>query len=211
MVPAMKIGFIGAGAIAQALAKRALKAGCEVVLSNSRGPATLVDVVRDLGPGAAAGEAREAAAAPIVVLALPWHRLAPALGALPPWEGRIVIDTTNPIGPPDFEAADLGGRASSAVVADLVPGARLVKACNTLPPRLLAADPHQGGGRRVIFVSGDEAAAKEEVAHLLGEMGFAVIDLGELERGGRLQEYPGGPLAAVDLIRRRIGPAAAGE
>src|SRR5437867_1272695 len=99
----MKIGIIGAGGIAQAVAKQALRAGYEVILSNSRGPETLKAVVQRLGAGAAAGSVLEAAQAALVVLAVQWSNVAKALGGLPDWNGRILIDATNPTdGPPDF-------------------------------------------------------------------------------------------------------------
>jgi hypothetical protein len=97
--------------------------------------------------------------------------------------------------------ADLGGRSSSEVVAAQAPGARVVKAFNTLPPPVLRADPHEAGGRRAIVMSGDDSAAKETVASLIDRMGFASIDLGTLAVGGRLQQFPGGPFPTLNLIR----------
>ena len=90
--------------------------------------------------------------------------------------------------------------AAPGIVAELVPGARVVKAANTLAAHVLGADPHEGGGRRVIFVSGDDAAAKEEVAELFDAAGFFVIDLGGLVTGGRMQQL-GAPLPAHNLVR----------
>lgn len=197
----MNIGLIGAGAIGQAFARQALKAGYEVVISNSRGPESLAELVRKLGPGAKAGTPQQAAQAEVVVVAVPWQHLQNALADLPPWEGRIVVDTTNPVVMPGFRVADLGGRTSSEVVADLVPGARVVKAANTLTPELLGADPQQDGGRRVLFMSGDDAAAKADVGKILQKIGFAAIDLGGLAIGGRMHQFPGGPLPALNLIR----------
>ena len=197
----MKIGIIGAGGIAQAVAKQALGAGYEVILSNSRGPESLKAVVQGLGAGAA-GTVREAAQADLVVLAVPWSSVAKALAGLPDWNGRILIDATNPTdGPPDFKLADLGGKTSSQVVASLAPGARVVKALNTLIVANLSADPREAGGRRVLFMSGDDAPAKKEVARVLDRIGFATIDLGSLSIGGALQQFPGGPLPVHNLIK----------
>jgi len=197
----MRIGIIGAGAIGQAFARQALRAGYQVILSNSRGPQSLASLVEDLGPGASAGTVREAALADMVMIAVPWKYLPQALADVPPWEGRIVVDMTNPLVPPDFRAANLHGRTSSEVVADLVPGARLVKAFNTLPPELLSTVPYEAGGRHVIFLSGNDAAARAEVSRLIQSLGFASIDLGDLPTGGRLQGIPGGPLPALNLIK----------
>jgi predicted dinucleotide-binding enzyme len=95
---------------------------------------------------------------------------------------------------------DLGGRTSSEIVAELVPGADVVKAANTLGAEVLASDPHEAGGQRVIFLSGDDASAKAAVADLFQAAGFSTIDLGELITGGRMQQV-GGPLAGHNLVR----------
>lgn len=195
------IGILGAGAVAQALAKRLIAGGYTVILSNRSGPASLAPVVAALGPGAIAGTVDEAIATPLVIIAVPWSQLPVVLGRTSDWDGRVLVDTTNPIEPPHYTVADLGGRTSSEVVADLVPGARLVKAFNTLTPTVLARDPHEGGGRRVIFYSGDDAAAKAELSAVLTSCGFAGVDLGDLATGGKLQQFPGGPLPALNLVR----------
>jgi predicted dinucleotide-binding enzyme len=187
------VGIIGAGAIGQALARTALRAGREVVVSNSRGPETLAPVVAALGTGASAATVREAAAHPLVAIAVPWANVPAAVAGLQ-WDGQTVIDATNAFN------ADLGGRTSSEIVADLVPRARLVKAANTLGAAVLGADPHEAGGRRVLFLSGDDAEAKAAVAELFDAAGFFPIDLGSLVDGGRMQQL-GGPLPAHNLIR----------
>jgi predicted dinucleotide-binding enzyme len=78
--------------------------------------------------------------------------------------------------------------------------ARVVKAANTLVAAVLGADPHEGGGRRVIFLSGDDAEAKSEVSALFEDAGFAAVDLGGLVAGGAMQQV-GGPLSGLNLIR----------
>jgi len=197
----MKIGIIGAGGIGQAFAGHMAKAGYPVIVSNSRGPDSLAEVVKQLGPRAKAGTREEAAQADVVVLAVQWQQLREALSGLPAWNGRILIDATNPVLQPGFRLADLNGSTSSEVVASLAPGARVVKASNTLPVALLAADPKQVGGHRVLFMSGDDKAAKAEVGGILEKAGFATIDLGGLASGGRLQQFPGGPLPTLNLIK----------
>ena len=197
----MTIGILGAGAIARAIAKHLIAGGSTVVLSNRRGPGSLDAVVAALGPGARAGTVEEAAGMPIVVIAIPWSQLPATLGRIAAWDDRIVIDTTNPIEPPHFTVADLGGRTSSEVVQDMVPGARLVKAFNTLTPAVLAENPRESGGHRVIFYCGDDEAAKRQVNALLASCGFAGVDLGDLATGARLQQFPGGPLPALNLIK----------
>jgi predicted dinucleotide-binding enzyme len=197
----MNIGIIGAGGIGSAFALQAAKAGHNIIVSNSRGPDSLSELVSRLGRRAKAGTREEAAAADMVVLAVQWQQVREALAQLGDWNGRILVDATNPIVQPGFRIADLGAQTSSEVVASLAPGARVVKAANTLPPALLGADPRVGGGRRVLFISGDDAAAKADIGELLDQVGFAVVDLGNLRDGGRMQQFPGGPLPALNLIK----------
>jgi 8-hydroxy-5-deazaflavin:NADPH oxidoreductase len=130
----------------------------------------------------------------MVVLAVPWLQVSQAVEGLQ-WDGQIVIDPTN-----DFDASDLDGRTSSEVVADLVAPACVVKAANTLVAAVLGSDPHEAGGQRVIFLSGDHDDAKSEVGALFEDAGFFVIDLGGLREGGRMQQV-GAPLAGHNLIR----------
>ncbi|MDI3288563.1 NAD(P)-binding domain-containing protein [Polyangium sp. 15x6] len=197
----MTIGIIGSGAIGSAFARALARADIPAILSNSRGPASLTGLVRELGPSIKAGTREEAAAQDIVLVAVNWSKLPAALAGLPSWNGRIVIDANNPIEAPRFEPVDLKGRASSEVFADLVPGARVVKAFNHLKPRLVEGDPRAEGGRRVLFYSGDEARAKAEVAALIERLGFFGLDLGTLAVGGRLVQFPGGPLPAHNLVK----------
>jgi 8-hydroxy-5-deazaflavin:NADPH oxidoreductase len=188
------VGIIGAGRIGKVMAQIARRAGRQVVISNSRGPQSLTSLVQELGEGVSAGTVKDAAAADIVVLAVMWPQVPQAVEGVE-WEGRIVIDATN-----DFDPSDLDGRTSNEVVTDLVARARVVKAGNTLRAAVLGSDPHQAGGQRVIFLSGDDADAKSDVVVLFEHAGFFVIDLGGLREGGRMQQV-GAPLAGHNLIR----------
>ena len=190
-----RVGIIGADRLGQAMARTALRAGRSVLIANSRGPDSLTSVVSTLGDGVSAGRVEQAAAAGIVVIAVPWPRVQEALEGLE-WGDQIVIDATN-----DFDPSDLKGRTSSEVVVDLVAPARVVKAANTLVAAQLGSDPHEAGGRRVIFLSGDDADAKAEVISLFEDAGFATVDLGGLVTGGAMQQV-GAPLAGLNLIRR---------
>ena len=188
------VGIIGAGRIGQAMARTAQRAGRPAVLTNSRGPDSLTSVVSTLGDGVAAGTVEQVAGAGMVVLAVPWPRVPEAVQGIE-WTEQIVIDATN-----DFDPSDLNGRTSSEVVADLLEPARVVKAANTFAAAVLASDPHEAGGQRVMFLSGDDGDAKSEVAALFKAAGFFAIDLGGLSSGGAMQQV-GGPLAGVDLVR----------
>ena len=196
----MKIGILGAGGIGQAFAGHMARAGFEVVLSNHHGPESLTATAKKLGGATRAGTREEAAQADVVLLSVPWQQWEDVLSGLPPWEGRILIDATNAIVLPDFRPADLKGTTSSEIVASLAPGARVVKAMNTLGKEILASDPQQGGGKRVLFLSGDDKGAKKDVREILEKAGFATIDLGTLKDGGKLQQF-GGALAGLNLVK----------
>lgn len=195
------IGIIGAGNIGRAIAQALARNGIAVTLSNSRGPESLAATVAELGPMVTAGTREEAAAKDIVFVAVNWSKLPDALAGLPSWGGRIVVDANNPIEAPLFKPAELGGRASSEIFADLVRGARVVKAFNHLLAEILASDPSSNGGKRVLFYSGDDAGAKAAIGALMDRLGFFGIDLGSLAIGGRLTQFPGGPLPALNLVK----------
>jgi predicted dinucleotide-binding enzyme len=211
----MKIGIIGSGGLGSNVARALAKKGISATISNSRGPASLAALVAELGPSIKAGTVAEAASADIVLMAVRWESLPEVLPGMPAWNGRIVIDATNPVefldpnAPKDptnpladwgIKAIDLGGKASSAVFRELVPGARVVKALNHLDVNVLN-QAEVSGGTRVQFFSGDDAAAKAEVGKLLEAMGFVAVDLGTLDVGGTLAQLPFGPLAGINFIK----------
>jgi 8-hydroxy-5-deazaflavin:NADPH oxidoreductase len=199
----MEIGTIGAGAFAKAFAKRALKAGYKVKLSNSRDPESLREIVHHLGSGAMAVTREDAAGCEMVLLAVPWDNVPETLAGLPEWKNQILVDGTNPFHGKagNFTPVDVGNLSTSQLVAALAPGARVVKALNNMTVANLEADPVVNGARRVAFVSADDAGAKKRVEILLKELGYSVIDLGNLRRGGLLQQA-GGPLPGRDLLER---------
>jgi len=196
------VGIIGAGRIAKAFAKQLAKTGFNVIISNSRGPDSLSSIASDLGPWVKAGTTQEAAQAEIVVLAVQWNQVEQALANLPCWNGRILIDVTNPgiVFDPYLKAPDLNGKTSSELVAALAPGARLVKAFNTIYYKILENHSEQIYGRRVVFLSGDDLYAKRHCAKLIQLLGFAAVDLGNLASGGKLCQI-GGPLSQLNIIQ----------
>lgn len=194
----MKIGFIGASTVAQTIAKHVLPFGHQVMLSNSRGPESLADVVKELGAGATAGTPEQVAEQDIVVLAVRWSGVQSALFGVPNWKGRILVDATNRVASyTPLSLGDVSGRTSSEIVADLAPGAKVVKAFNSVPMAWIS-DFSPSKPRTVLFVSGDDADAKRPVHDLIEEVGLSCVDLGSLAVGGRLQQL-GGPLAGVRL------------
>ncbi len=195
------IGIIGSGNIGSAFARTLARNGIEATIANSRGPESLQSLVRELGPTIKSGPREEAASKNIVFIAVNWSKLPIALAGLPDWNNRIVIDANNPIEQPLFKPAELNGRLSSEVFSTLVPGARVVKAFNHLVAALLGSDPKAEGGKRVAFYSGDDASAKADVSALIDRLGFFGIDLGSLAVGGKLAQFPGGPLPALNLVK----------
>jgi predicted dinucleotide-binding enzyme len=191
----MKIGIIGAGNIGATAARLFVQAGHDVALSNSRGPESLRKLIAELGPRAHALTVDEAARfGEVVLLAVPWR----SPQALPKPEavaGKIVIDAMNPY-KPDFTIYDLGDSTSSEETAKRLPGARIVKAFNTIYYQDLASRGRTDlpmEQRHAIFVAGDDAAAKGVVRQLIEEIGFAPVDTGSLRDGGRRQQ-PGSPI-----------------
>jgi hypothetical protein len=197
----MRIGTVGAGEVALAVAREALAREHEIVLSSRSGPEALDGKVAELGRGASAATVEEAASLDYVLLAVPWKNVEAALRGLPEWNGRVLIDATNPFAEtsPKLVLADLGGISASEIVAGFAPGARIVKAFNSIRMAHFNERPVKGQGKRVIFVSGDDEESKRVVKDLIESFGFAVIDLGGLATGGRIQQA-GGPLAGLDLL-----------
>lgn len=214
----MNIGIIGAGALGSSVARALARKQIAATISSHRGPALLASLVDELelGPFITAGTVQEAASADLVVIAVRWADTATALSGLPVWDGRIVIDATNPVEfldpeSPDakdpnnplaeygIKAIDLGTKHSSEVLSELVPGARVVKAFNHLDASVLS-EPQASGGKRVLFLAGDDAAARADVRQLIETTGFAAIDLGGLDVGGPLMQLPFGGLASSNFI-----------
>jgi hypothetical protein len=201
----MQIGIIGSGNIGATAAKLFADAGHEVAISNSRGPASLKDLVASIGPKARAATPEEATAfGDIVLLAIPW----PLREELPPAErfkGKIVIDAMNSYGA-GGEIFDLGEKTSSGEVAKQLPDARVVKAFNTTYYKHLATRGRKDlppSDRHPIFVAGDDAEAKDTVSRLVEQIGFTPVDTGSLEEGGRRQQ-PGS-----DIYNKPMTAAAA--
>ena len=202
----MKIGIIGAGNIGATSARLFVRAGHEVALSNSRGAETLRELVDELGEKAHATTIEEAAKfGDVVLVAIPFgkYKTLPAAA----FYGKVVIDAGNYYPQRDGQISELdsGETTSSELMSAHLHGARLVKAFNTIYYEHLA----QLGDtklpleeRRAIFIAGDDTGAKEIVAKLIEEIGFAAVDTGFLREGGRRQQ-PGTPLYNRELTAKQ--------
>jgi len=189
----MKIGIIGAGHIGANAARLFTEAGHEVAIANSRGAETLRDLVAELGERAQAVGVEDAAKfGEVVFVSIPFgkYRELPADA----FDGKIVIDSNNYYPDRDGNFAELDGNetTSSQMLAEHLGGARVVKGFNTIWFEHLKT---QGDcdlpleERRVIFIAGDDAEAKETVAKLIEDIGFAAVDTGDLPGG--VAQQPG--------------------
>ncbi len=188
------IGFIGSGMIGGTVARLSVAAGHHVVLSNSRGPDTLKDLVGELGPLAAAGTSEEAAAAgDLVVVATPVK----AYGSLPvaALAGRVVMDTGNYYPQRDGQFAELddGSLTSSGLLQRDLPQAWVVKVFNDIFFKHLGslARPAGAADRSALPIAGDDAAAKAAVTAFLDSIGYDAVDAGPVAESWR--QEPGTP------------------
>ncbi len=184
------VGFIGSGNIGGTLARLAVTAGYDVVLSNSRGPETLTDLVSALGPHASAGTVAQAGAAgDLVIVSIPLkaYRAVPA-GVL---AGRVVIDTNNYYPQRDGHIAELddASTTSSELLQRHLPESRVVKAFNNIYFKHLGslARPAGAADRTALPIAGDDPAAKAAVTAFLDAIGYDAVDAGALRDGRSYQ------------------------
>ena len=196
-----RVGIVGGGPLGEAFARALARVGVSTVISNEGWTGDSLSVlVADLRGMVSVTTLKAAAEEDVVFLSVRWTELAETLamnrrlgGPHPDRRYRSDAAWLD-------EVADIGEMTSSEIVRDLSPGAQLVKAFNALPPEVLAAEPQQAGGRRVVFLSGDHLRAKIEVSRLIAQMGFVGIDLGGLVSGGKLLQFPDGPLWGRNLV-----------
>jgi predicted dinucleotide-binding enzyme len=189
------IGFIGSGHIGSQLARLAVGQGYDVVMSNSRGPETLADLVAELGPKARAATPAEAAeAADLAVVTVPLK----AIETVPvePLAGKLVIDTNNYYPQRDGQIAELDDESTtvSELLQRRLPSSKVVKAFNHIQAAALTTEGQDSGtpGRRALAVVGDDAAARATVAALIDSFGFDVVEVSPLSEGWRIQrDTPG--------------------
>ena len=192
----MTYAIIGTGNVGTALARQFAHANVPVSIANTRGPDTIASLVAELGDFVRAATIEDALGADIIFLALPFIAIDMLAALRAEWTGKIIIDATNAYG---VSPEVLAGRLSSDIVATTLSGATVVKAFNQLPAAVLARNPEQDGGRRVIFVAGNDDAANTKVKALAEQFGFSAILLGRIDEGGRLMHIPG-PLVLHNLV-----------
>jgi predicted dinucleotide-binding enzyme len=198
------VGFIGSGPLTQALAHHLVAAQIPVLISNSRGPDSLAELVADLGDGVQAATVDQAAKADLVILALPFLRVPELADIIPDWTGRIVVDATNQFAEstPAYRGyVDLGDETGSEWVARHLPGASIIKAFNAMYASYLAADPRHSEGRQVVFYAGDDRTSCADFDGLVSGLGFAPVFVGGLRDGGKLMQL-GGPLSTLHVIKQ---------
>jgi predicted dinucleotide-binding enzyme len=179
----MSYAIVGFGKIGQALAHAFARNNVDVTVASRRPPEALAPQARAIGRTVVAKSLRDALEADIIILAVPFAEHGEVAKALPSWEGKTVIDATNAFGVP---LEELDGLLSSAAIAKVFTGARLVKGFNHLIAATLATDPVVEGGHRVVFLSSDNEDAIAPVAALAKQLGFAPVKLGKLDEGGAL-------------------------
>ena len=206
------IGIVGAGHIGSQIARLALASGYKVVISNSRGPETLAGLVAELGPGARAATALEAAqAGEIVVVTVPLknYRAVP----VEPLAGKIVIDTNNYYPQRDGHIPELDNESTttSELLQAHLPTSKVVKAFNHIYAAELTTHGQPAGSknRRALVIAGDDQGAKAVVTHLLDQFGFDTVDAGPLKEGWRIQrDTPGyGPRRTAKELRKDLAAA----
>jgi predicted dinucleotide-binding enzyme len=184
------IGFIGAGHIGGEVARKAIENGYDVVISNSRGPETLSDLVADLGPHARAATAAEAGAAgDVVVVTIPFGRYRDV--PVEPLAGKVVIDTNNYYFERDGHVAELDDKTAttSGLLQAHLPTSRVVKGFNHIMSKDIPTDGSPAGtpNRRALAVSSDDAEARAVVVKLYDEFGFDAVDVGPLSESWRVE------------------------
>jgi len=184
----MSYAIIGSGKVGQALATAFARKGFEVAIASRRSAEALAPIAKAIGPTISPKSLKDAVQADIVLLAVPFGTQKDIAKAAERWQGKIVIDVTNAYG---VAPEELGNLPSSVVISQAFPGAKLVKAFNSLPAEVLAEDPNVKGGRRVVLLSSDDEGAATRVATLVEQLGFAPVQLGKLAEGGLLIQARG--------------------
>ncbi|MDR6940710.1 NADPH-dependent F420 reductase [Mucilaginibacter pocheonensis] len=193
--------IIGFGNIGKALAKAFARKGIKVLVATTRNPESFASEASAIGPEIIPTTLTEAVKADVIFLAVRFESHPDVAKALPNWQGKTIVDVTNAYGVPPEK---LGGQPSSRFVANTFTGGKLVKGFNHLIAAILGQDPAVHGGKRVVFLAGDDDGALTEIGGLAEDLGFAPIKLGGLSEGGLLVQARGnswGQLIFKDLVK----------
>lgn len=184
----MKIAILGAGHVGMALAT-ALTGRGEAVTVGVPDPSKYADAVGTLGPLATLTTTAQAIeGAELVILAVPYAAALGIAESRPDWQGRILVDATNPLAP-GLAGLELGTTTSGAErIAALARGSRVVKAFNSTGAENMA-DSRYEGGRPFMPVCGDDAQARTAVAALATRLGFDAVDAGPLQAARYLEPF----------------------
>ena len=185
-----RYAIVGSGNIGSALARLFGRVGLEVRIANTRGPHTISELAASVGPSVLPVSLAEALTCDVIFLAIPFPAVEQFGKELPDWTGKTIVDATNAHYAPGHAEHILKGRLSSHYVADVLPGARVVKAFNQLPAQVLAAPVPAAQGRRVVFISSDSSESSAHIAQLTETLGLSPVQLGRIGEGGRLIQAP---------------------
>lgn len=200
------IGIIGAGHIGSQIARKAIETGHDVVISNSRGPETLTDLIHELGPKAKAGTSQEAAeAGDFAVVTIPLKNIDQV--PVEPLEGKIVIDTNNYYPQRDGQIAELDSETAtvSGMLQERLPKSKVVKGFNHITSGDITTDgkPEGDPDRRALAIASDDQSAKDLLTSLYNQFGFDTVDVGSLGESWRVERdqpaYVAGAQSAVEL------------
>jgi predicted dinucleotide-binding enzyme len=192
--------IIGFGKIGKALAKAFARKGIDISVATTRDPESFAAEAASIGTEIIPATLADAVKVDVIFLAVRFESHPDVANALPDWQGKIIVDVTNAYG---VAPEKLEGLPSAVFVAKSFTGGKLVKGFNHLGAAILEQDPAVNGGKRVVYLAGDDDSATAEIAALATELGFAAVKLGKLAEGGLLVQAHGntwGQLIFQDLV-----------
>jgi 8-hydroxy-5-deazaflavin:NADPH oxidoreductase len=179
------ISIIGTGNVGTALARVFARSRVDATIANTRGPGSFPELAAEVAPTVRATTLEEARQADVLFLAIPFLAVRSFAASRPEWHGKIIVDATNSFMVPN-EGELLAGRLSTEIVTDAFPGAEVVKAFNQLPAAVLARPLPAGDGKTVIFIASNSSSASKEITRIAEQLGYAPVELGRVDEGGRL-------------------------
>jgi 8-hydroxy-5-deazaflavin:NADPH oxidoreductase len=179
------ISIVGTGNVGTALARVFARSRVDAMIANTRGPSSFPELAAEVTPTVRATTLEEARQADVLFLAIPFLAARAFAAAQPEWHGKIIVDATNSFTVPNEEEL-LAGRLSTEIVIDAFPGAEVVKAFNQLPANVLARPLPAGDDKTVVFIASNSSRASKEITRIAEQLGYAPVELGRVDEGGRL-------------------------